>query len=152
MRITVQRAALVVLVAITAALGVFVYRTRAGHSYATGDATTDLRSGTTQLAYGDTDGLLVPGGRVDLVLELHNHTDRAVTVTAIAPAGSATVVDGGCTVDGRGITVMPQALALRLAPGEDTVTIPGAVYMAKHIGDECTGGTFRVPVYVTVLG
>lgn len=149
-RITVQRAALFAFVAIAATVGVLAYRTRAGHSYATGNAETDVRAGATQIAYGDTDGLLVPGGRVDLVLELHNHTDHAVTVTAISPAGGASVVDGGCTVDGRDITALPQNLHVVLAPGEDTVTIPGGVYMSKHIRDACTGGTFRLPVYVTV--
>lgn len=150
MRLTVQRAAIVILLAMVATVGVMLYRTRSANSYATGDAETDARAGTVVRAYGDTDGLLTPGGRVDLVIELHNHSDDPMTVTAISPAGSATVVDGGCAVDGSRILALPQAAPIVLAPGEGTVRLPMGVYMAKDIREPCTGATFRVPVDVTI--
>ena len=153
MRITVQKLLIAcVMVMMLSVIGVVLYRTRAANSYATGDAATDMHRGSTIRAYGDTDGLLTPGGRVDLVLELHNHSDAAMTVTAISPAGGATVVDGGCSVDGALITALPQTKTIVLAPGEDTVVVPLGVYMDKSTREPCTGATFRVPVYVTLAG
>jgi hypothetical protein len=156
-------------VGITAASAMWSsHGTGAGKSKATtmqaltfGVATT---SGTALLPGSTPGNVTTPGGTMSL--NITNPNPFTVNITSVTQAGlvnvdgthaalgctSDTGTWGGSVVQGTGHVTVPtkSGLAVAVAPGTRTVTIPDSVQMATNSNTNCQGATFTAAVTITV--
>lgn len=95
---------------------------------------------------------LQPGGTADVVVKVANPNTYAVKVTSIAltTGGVITGSGGTSTCATTGVTFTPPAVVADIAPGPQTIVLPGAASMSTASDSGCQGATFQIPVTLTV--
>jgi hypothetical protein len=105
-----------------------------------------------QLVTAGTDGVVLPGSRGDLVLQIHNDETTDIRLMGLNQAGTAHVAHrDDCASMAEYLTVLPtQGLVLTVPAGTTrSLHVTGAVYLSRQAGVECAGAAFSVPVVVT---
>jgi hypothetical protein len=117
-------------------------------------STGDLVAASTTTPASVT-GALSPGGTANVVLRIDNPNSFDITLAAVAADGAASAIGGIGTCTTTGVTfVAPTAAFLAtiaaLAPGQTTVTLPGAASMTTSSESGCQNATFTIPLQLTV--
>ncbi|MGW6935793.1 hypothetical protein ACWGE0_37460 [Lentzea sp. NPDC054927] len=135
------RRGVIVFAVMTAALGSGVAYA-AWTSSGTGSATTKAGTALAPVVTGGavTTGLLYPGGSGSAVVTVSNPNPYPVTVTSIAPNGTATC----------GVSFAERFPGTQLAAQSGPVAITFTVSMALSAANSCQGAAIDVPVLVTI--
>ena len=142
----------VAVVALTAGLG-----TGAAYAYwsagasGSGTASTGTPSPVSVVAAsGTVSSTLVPGGTADLLVALNNPNTFPVTLTSVAQNGLVTGAPAGCATSGVSVPAR-SGLSITVASGANVVVhVPGGAAMSTVSDSACQGGTFSIPISVTV--
>lgn len=149
-----RRTAALAITAVLALLGAgtaYAYFTSTG-SGAGSASTGTLLTSTIAATTGSPSTPLYPGTAGDVVLQVSNPNNFAVTLVSVVGSGTITADGGhpGCTTTGVSFTDQTGLAIPVSANGTTQVDLPGAAAMSSASSDGCQGATFSIPVTITV--
>jgi hypothetical protein len=130
----------------------YAYFTSSGSG--TGSASTGTMQTVTITATAGTPATpLLPDGTGDVVLQVDNPNDFAVTLVSVTGSGSITVDSEHSGCDPSVVTFTNQTGLSIGVPANTTgyqVDLPGAAAMSSAAADACQGATFSIPATIAV--
>jgi predicted ribosomally synthesized peptide with SipW-like signal peptide len=146
-----------VLAAAAALVGVgagtaYAYFTSSGSS--TGSASTGtMQTVTITATAGSPNTALLPDGTGDVVLQVDNPNDFAVTLVSVIGSGAVGVDAEHSGCDPSVVTFTNQtglSISIPASASGYQVDLPGAAAMSSSASDACQGATFSIPVTIAV--